>query len=171
MGLLDQAIAAAAAKAEPPDAAAVRSYRGRFGAVVNLEQELTANLGLFVRLSKATGNVETYEFADIDRSVSAGLALQGGGWGRGEDTVGVALIDNGISAQRQAYLAAGGLGILIGDGRLPHPGAEEIAETYYSAAIASFLHLTLDYQRIANPAYNQDRGPVSVFAVRVHVQF
>ena len=171
MGLLDQAIALAAVTGTPADVAAVRSYRGRFGAAVNLEQELTADLGLFIRLGKATGNVEAYEFSDIDRSVAAGLALQGAAWGRRGDTVGVALIDDGISAEREQYLNVGGLGILIGDGRLPHPGAEEIAETYYSAAVGSFAHLSLDYQRIENPAYNHDRGPVSVFAVRMHVEF
>ena len=83
----------------------------------------------------------------------------------------VAVLYGGISAEREQYLNVGGQGILIGDGRLPHPGAEEIAETYYSAAVGSFAHLSLDYQRIENPAYNHDRGPVSVFAVRMHVEF
>jgi high affinity Mn2+ porin len=68
-------------------------------------------------------------------------------------------------------LNAGGLGILVGDGRLPHPGAEQIAETYYSLAVLAAAALTLDYQWIKNPAYNGDRGPVSVFAIRVHAQF
>ena len=66
---------------------------------------------------------------------------------------------------------AGGLGILIGDGKLPHPAAEEIIETYYSAALFSHAQLSLDYQWINHPAYNTDRGPASVFAVRFHAQF
>jgi high affinity Mn2+ porin len=70
----------------------------------------------------------------------------------------------------EAFLNAGGLGILVGDGRLPHPGPEQIIETYYSLPIASW-HATFDYQFVVNPAYNYDRGPVSVFGVRIHAQF
>ena len=92
-------------------------------------------------------------------------------WRRRRDTVGLALIDNGISAARGQYLNAGGLGVLVGDGKLPHPGPEEIVETYYSASLLSFAQVTLDYQWINSPAYNRDRGPVSVFAVRAHAQF
>jgi high affinity Mn2+ porin len=97
--------------------------------------------------------------------------LKGAPWSRAHDTVGLGLIDNGISAARQRYLNAGGLGILIGDGKLPHPGAEEILETYYDAELLPHAQLTLDYQYIENPAYNRDRGPVSVWAVRFHAQF
>jgi high affinity Mn2+ porin len=84
----------------------------------------------------------------------------------------VAAIVNDISGSRQGYLNAGGLGILIGDGKLPHPGTERIFETYYNfATLDQHLHLTLDYQWVGNPAYNQDRGPVSIFTFRFHVQF
>jgi high affinity Mn2+ porin len=85
--------------------------------------------------------------------------------------VGLVVIDNGISAEREEYLNLGGLGLLIGDGKLPHPGAEQILETYYSAAAFSWVHVTLDYQFVKDPGYNTDRGPVSIFAVRVHAQF
>jgi high affinity Mn2+ porin len=171
MGLLDSALERAEATGQPVDIAAVRQYRGRLGASLNLEQQLTNDLGLFARLGKAAGNVEVYEFSDIDRSVVAGLSLKGTLWHREHDTVGVAGIDNGISAERERFLAAGGLGILVGDGQLPHPGPEEIIETYYEATVFPQIQLTLDYQWIAHPAYNLDRGPVSVFAVRFHAQF
>jgi high affinity Mn2+ porin len=85
--------------------------------------------------------------------------------------VGLAAIVNGISASRERYLNAGGLGILVGDGKLPHPGSERIVETYYSLAVLPWAHIGLDYQWIDNPAYNRDRGPVSVIAVRVHAQY
>ncbi len=78
---------------------------------------------------------------------------------------------NQISKVHQAYLAAGGTGILVGDGQLPHPGPERILETYYSLAARGPLRISLDYQFIDNPAYNRDRGPVSVFGVRLHGQF
>jgi len=171
MGLLAEAVQAAETSGTPVDIAAVRAYRTRIGASLGLEQQISTDLGAFARVGKAGGNVETYEFTDIDRSVAAGLSLQGARWHRSDDTVGLAAMNNGISAARQAYLNAGGLGILVGDGRLPHPGPEQIMETYYSAALFRVAHLTFDYQYINHPAYNRDRGPVSMIAVRLHVQF
>jgi high affinity Mn2+ porin len=171
MGLLDEAVALAESTGEPVNIALVRGYRQRFGGDLNLEQEIAADLGLFARVGKAAGNVEVYDFTDIDRTLSAGLSLQGARWGRGDDTVGLAGIRNDISASRERYLNAGGLGILVGDGKLPHPGAERILETYYSLSVLRHAHLSFDYQYITNPAYNRDRGPVSVYAVRAHGQF
>jgi high affinity Mn2+ porin len=173
MSLLNQAVSLAQADGESLAAALVdaRRYRGRVGLSVDLQQQLASDLGLFARAGKAGGNVETYEFSDIDRTVSAGLSLKGRSWGRAEDTVGVAAIDNGISATRESFLNAGGLGILVGDGQLPHPGAEQILETYYRWTVVTWAQLTLDYQYVVNPAYNTDRGPVSVFALRLHAQF
>lgn len=171
MGLLDQAVEFSASTGSPVDAANVRRYRSRLGGQFGVEQELADDLGFFARVGKAGGNVETYEFTDIDRTLSAGLSLQGKRWGRAEDTVGLAGILNGISAERERYLNAGGLGVLIGDGKLPHPGPETILETYYSLSVLHYAHISFDYQFIANPAYNRDRGPISVFAARVHAQF
>jgi high affinity Mn2+ porin len=171
MGLLDDAVSRAQNTASPVDIAAVRRYRGRAGASLTLEQKVTSELGVFARLGKAAGNVEVYEFTDIDRSASLGMSLQGARWRRSDDTLGVVLINNHISAARERYLNAGGLGILVGDGRLPRPGPEQIIESYYSLAVLGALHLSADYQWVNNPAYNRDRGPVSVFAIRVHAQF
>jgi len=170
LGLITAALQLSAQSGAPPDLSLVRSYRSRIGAHLSLEQELTDELGLFARLGKAPGNSEIYEFTDIDRTLAAGLSLRGALWRRADDSVGLAGIVNNISAERQQYLDAGGLGILIGDGRLPHPGPEQIAESYYSLGVTGWLHVTLDYQYVKNPAYNRDRGPVSVFALRVHAQ-
>jgi high affinity Mn2+ porin len=150
---------------------AVRRYRDRIGASLDLEQQLTSDLGMFARAGKAGGNVETYEFTDVDRTISAGLSLKGKSWGRTDDNVGLTGIVNGISATRERFLNAGGLGILVGDGQLPHPGAEQILETYYRLAVVPWAQLTFDYQYVVNPAYNTERGPVSIFAVRIHAQF
>jgi high affinity Mn2+ porin len=171
MGLLDEAIAVAANSGEPVDIAALRRYRSRGGLSFCVEQELAPELGAFIRAGKAAGNVETYEFTDVDRTLAVGLSLQGARWRRANDTVGIAAVNNAISGVREAYLNAGGLGILVGDGRLPHPGPEQIIESYYSAAVFNFARLSLDYQWIGHPAYNRDRGPVSVIAVRLHAQF
>jgi high affinity Mn2+ porin len=171
MGLLDQAVQVAQSSGAPVNIATVRAYRGRFGASLGLEQKIIEDLGAFARIGKAGGNTEAYEFTDIDRTVAAGISLQGGRWHRAGDTYGLAGISNAISASRQNYLNAGGLGILVGDGQLPHPGPEQILETYYSAALWQFAHVSFDYQWINHPAYNRDRGPASVFAVRLHAQF
>ena len=173
MALLDQAVNVARASGETVPTALVeaRHYRGRAGVSLSLEQQLLSDLGMFARVGKAAGNVETYEFSDIDRTVSVGLSMQGKRWGRADDTLGLAAIDNGISAARERFLNAGGLGILVGDGRLPHPGAEQILETYYRWATLQWAQLTLDYQYVINPAYNSDRGPVSIVALRIHAQF
>jgi len=171
MGLLDEAVQIAQASGEPVDIAAVRLLRNRPGADLSLEQQIDQDLGVFARVGKSAGNVETYEFSDIDRTVAAGLSLKGSRWGRIDDTVGLAGIVNHISAAREEFLNAGGLGILVGDGRLPHAGPEQVLETYYNLGLVPQAHLSLDYQFVKNPAYNRDRGPVSIFAVRFHAQF
>ena len=171
MGLLDEAVQQAAATGGPVDIASVRRYRSRLGAHLTLEQQLTGDLGLFLRAGGAAGNVETYEFTDIDHAVSAGLSLKGARWRRPGDTVGAAAIVNGLSAARQRYLDAGGLGILVGDGRLPHAGNERIFETYYGAQVLGQVVVALDYQFVTNPAYNRDRGPVALLAFRVHMEY
>ena len=170
MGSYQDAIALAQISGGPADIAAVRQYRSRGGVSMNLEQEITSDLGAFLRAGVANGNVEPYEFTDIDRTVAAGLALKGTQWGRPDDTFGFAGVINGISAEHEAFRNAGGLGILVGDGKLPHPGPEQIIETYYAFPL-SFWRITLDYQLIVNPAYNRDRGPVSVLGARLHAQF
>jgi high affinity Mn2+ porin len=171
MARFDDAIALGQALGEAPNVALVRRYRSRPGFDVNLQQKLAEGVGVFARLGWAQGDVEPYEFADIDRTISGGVSFSGKRWGRPDDTFAIAGIVNDISKIHQAYLAAGGLGILVGDGRLPHPGTENILETYYAIALARFLQLSFDYQFVDHPAYNTDRGPVSIFAARVHAQF
>jgi high affinity Mn2+ porin len=128
------------------------------------------DLGFFARASLAQSNVEEDAFTDINQSLSAGFSLNGNPWGRPDDTVGLAGAINRISHQGKLYLAAGGLGGIIGDGALPNAGLEQILEAYYSIPVFSFAHLTADYQFVNNPAYNRNRGPVSVFGLRTHVQ-
>lgn len=171
MALLNDAVQLAAKTGGSVDVAAVRRYRSHTGVSATLEQQVSAELGLFARAGSAGGNVESYEFTDIDRTVSAGASLKGTRWNRSHDTIGAVAIVNGISSTRQAFLNAGGLGILVGDGRLPNPRTEQILETYYSIATFVGCYFSLDYQHVSNPGYNRDRGPVSIFAVRLHAQF
>ncbi len=149
----------------------MRSFRTKDGIGLNLEQQLAADLGVFARASVSQGTVEEIDFTDINQSVSAGLSLAGSRWGRPDDTVGLAGVVNRISHQGKLYLAAGGLGGIIGDGQLPNAGPEQILEAYYRVAAFSFAHITADYQFINNPAYNRDRGPVSIFALQLHLQY
>jgi high affinity Mn2+ porin len=171
LGTYSDALALAAATGTTPSTAAVRSYRSKYGVVLNLEQQLTPDLGLFARVGWTQGGVEEVDFTDIDQTVSIGLSLAGTRWGRPDDTVGLAGVANQISNAAKRYLAAGGLGGIIGDGALPEAGPEQIIETYYSLAALTYGHITADYQFVNNPAYNRERGPVSVLGVRLHAQF
>jgi high affinity Mn2+ porin len=164
------AIALAAITGGPADINAVRKYDSRPGLSLNLQQKISDDIGVFGRIGWADGHVEPWDFTDIDGTISAGASLSGRLWARPGDTVGIAGAVNSISGVHQAFLNAGGLGILVGDGMLPHPGLEQIVEAYYQLPVSLFK-LTLDYQFILNPAYNTDRGPASVFTVRLHTQF
>jgi high affinity Mn2+ porin len=170
-GQFADAVALAQATGMPADINAVRAYTSRPGVSLNLEQKITETLGVFARAGWADGNVEPWDFADIDRTVSGGVSISGKQWSRPDDTIGIAGVINGISSVHAAFFNAGGLGILIGDGQLPNPGLEQIIEAYYSYSISSSARLTFDYQFIANPGYNSDRGPANVFAGRLHMQF
>ena len=171
MGRFEDAVALAARTGQPADIAAVRRYQSRPGVSMNLEQAVAADIGLFVRAGWADGRFESYEFTDIDRTVSAGASLGGKRWGRDSDTLALAFGVNGASRDRERFLDAGGLGILIGDGRLPRPGPEALAETYYDVQLAKPAHLCFDLQYVSNPGYNRDRGPAVIGAVRLHGQF
>jgi high affinity Mn2+ porin len=150
---------------------AARTYRSRPGVSINLQQQIADDMGVFARAGWADGNIEPWTFTDIDGTVSGGVSITGKRWNRPDDTVGFAGVINAISGVHEAFFNAGGLGIVIGDGMLPHPGLEQIFETYYSYALNTSTHLTFDYQFVNNPAYNTDRGPVNVFSSRVHWQF
>jgi len=170
-GRFDDALALGAVTGTPPDTALVRRRMSRPGVSLNIEQEVTDSLGLFARAGLTDGQIEPYDFTDIDRTVSFGGSLNGTSWGRPDDTVGLAGVFNGISRVHERYLDAGGIGVLVGDGTLPRPGTEMIAEAYYDWQPVKGVGLTLDYQFIANPAYNRDRGPANVIGVRIHGQF
>src|SRR6266446_889118 len=169
LGTYLDAIALGASTGQAPSTGAVRRFRTKDGFGLNFEQQLAADFGVFARASLSQGTVEEVDYTEINQSISAGLALTGSRWGRPDDTVGLAGTANRISHQGKLYLAAGGLGGIIGDGRLPNAGPEQILEAYYRVAVFSFAHVAFDYQFINHPAYNRDRGPVSIFAIRAHV--
>jgi high affinity Mn2+ porin len=170
MGSYRDAVQSATLTGDTPDTALVRRRQSRPGIAFNAEQELSPDLGVFLRASANDGSKEAYEFTEINRSLSAGFSLKGDRWGRHGDTVGMAAAINGLSGAARDYFAAGGMGILIGDGRLNY-GTERIVETYYSLQASRYLSLTLNYQHVDNPAYNRDRGPVSIYGFRVHAEF
>ncbi|HEX7884179.1 MAG TPA: carbohydrate porin [Afipia sp.] len=147
-----------------------RRERSKYGFYVNAEQQIATDVGVFARASWNDGQNEILSFTDIDRSVSGGISIKGSYWGRPTDTIGVGGAINGLSGAHRDFLAAGGKGLLIGDGRLNY-GTERILETYYALAISKAFTFTADYQLITNPAYNADRGPVSIFSGRLHGEF
>ena len=147
-----------------------RQGRIKYGFVANLEQAISKEFGIFSRLSWNDGKNEIMSFTDIDSSLSLGTSLDGHMWGREDDTIGIAGAINALSRDHRDFIAAGGLGPLIGDGQLNYR-RERILEAYYAYALTKQLTLTGDYQFITNPAYNADRGPVSIFSARLHGEF
>ncbi len=169
MGSFDAATQLGLATSSIPDLANTREMRSKVGVGVNVQQQLGKDLGAFLRWSWADGKSETYAFTEIDSSFSLGAVLKGSAWQRPQDTLGFAVAANRISGARQAYLAAGGQGFFLGDGRLSY-APERIYELIYQFKVSKSLSFALDYQRISAPAYNADRGPVSIFGLRAHIE-
>jgi high affinity Mn2+ porin len=165
----DALLLAAANPGLSPTDAIAQDRRGRikYGYIFNVEQALTGDIGLFGRWSWNDGRNEIMSFTDIDASLSGGVVVKGKMWGRPDDTIGIGGAINALSKEHREYIAAGGLGILVGDGQLNYR-TERVLETYYSILLAKQTTLTLDYQLLLNPAYNADRGPTHVFSLRLH---
>jgi high affinity Mn2+ porin len=160
----------------PPDAPqgagstippAAFDYRYKYGFGLNWEQELSKTVGLFSRMGWNDGHEAAWTYTDANWSVSLGMSVKGAKWNRPDDTVGLAGILSGASPDQIAFLKAGGTGILNGDGNLSYD-CEKVLEAYYDFPIGKTAHFTMDYQFIGDPAFNRDRGPVSVFGVRLH---
>jgi carbohydrate-selective porin OprB len=170
MARYDDALALGAATASVPDLNAVRGgEQTKRGWGLGLEQQLHPDIGFFARASASDGATEAYAFTEIDRSLSAGVLLRGSAWGRGQDTLGLAFARNGLSAAHRDYLAAGGLGYFLGDGQLRYR-AERVFETFYNVQLLPQATLGLDWQHIAHPGYNADRGPARFVGLRLHME-
>ena len=152
------------------DITQTRRGRIKYGYVINVEQALADDVGVFGRWSWNDGKNEIMAFTDIDASLAMGASIKGAKWGRPDDVIGIGGAINALSRDHRDFLAAGGLGPLIGDGQLNYR-TERILETYYAYALTKAITLTADYQFITNPAYNADRGPVHVFSGRLHGEF
>jgi high affinity Mn2+ porin len=180
MGDYAQALAIAAATGSVPNIAADdQEGRHKLGLGVNAEQPLAddGESGLFMRLGWNDGKTEDFAFTEVDRHASVGGQLSGIHWQRAEDRLGIGFVLEGLSAEHRQYLEAGGSGFLLGDGRLNY-NREEIFETYYRAqwsfshaASAVRVQLSPDFQYIRNPGYNQDRGPVRFYTLRLHLEY
>jgi high affinity Mn2+ porin len=142
----------------------------KYGLGFNLEQAVSDSVGVFARVMRADGRSETYAFTEADASLSVGAAVKGKAWGRAQDTLGVAVLRNGLSPERRKYLEAGGISFFIGDGGLQYK-PEAIVEAYYSLNVTAKTWVSFNYQHIQNPAYNAARGPVHVAGVRLHAEF
>ena len=145
------------------DIALTRRYRYQYGFALNVEQEITKDLGMFLRASWRDGEEEVWQFTDIDRKSFRRLAVKRKFLESLGRHGGYAGMIDGISSAHRDFLAAGGLGVTIGDGKLPHYEPEGVVEMYYDAEVIKNVHLAFDYQFVANPGYNSDRGPVNIF--------
>jgi len=141
------------------------------GLGINAEQELSHSASAFLRLGWNNGKTASWAFAEIDNTISGGIRVYGNSWHRPSDNFGVALLSNGISKDHRDFLAIGGYGFMIGDGKLPNYGREATAELFYEVKLFNNLWATADYQFVNHPAYNKDRGPINLFAGRIHIEF
>ncbi|HTO47233.1 MAG TPA: carbohydrate porin [Burkholderiales bacterium] len=170
MGSFNDAIALGRDTGSVPDLTLVRRPQTKWGFGVTVQQELAENLGGYVRAGWNDGRTETYMFTEIDRSIAAGVLASGQAWDRARDSAGVALYWNMLGGSHREYLALGGEGFFLGDGRLNY-GPESTVEAFYSLNVISRLWVSADYQYQTNPGYNRDRGPVNYFGFRIHADF
>jgi high affinity Mn2+ porin len=153
-----------------PDITLSRGYGAyKIGYCLDVEQNLQQSIGMFLRCGWNDGKTETWAFTEIDNTVSLGISMAGTLWSQPEESAGVAVVLNGLSPDHKAYLAAGGYGFIIGDGALSY-GSEFITEGYFKQEIIKNITLSCHIQYVVNPAYNRDRGPVSIFSVRAHLE-
>ena len=142
----------------------------KYGFGLNLQQDLTRYLTAFVRAGWDNGRTESFAYTEVDQSFDQGIGANGAWWHRKQDRAGIAFVSNAIKKDHQNYLAAGGLGFLLGDGGLRY-GRENIVESYYTVHIWRGVYVAPGVQHISNPGYNRDRGPVVVPWFRAHVEF
>ena len=142
----------------------------KYGVGINLEQNLARHLSAFARFGWDNGKTESFAYTEVDQTFAVGLGASGSLWHRRFDRTGVALVTNGICKDHQLYLADGGLGFLLGDGALRY-GRENIVETYYTTHLWRGIYIAPGLQHVNHPGYNQDRGPVLVPSLRLHVEF
>jgi hypothetical protein len=171
MGNYRQAIHGYQSGVDPlPDVTAYRRQgRHKYGFGLNLEQMIREGWRAYARVGWSDGHNESFAYTEVEQHLSFGSDLRGRKWKRPEDKLGSAFVRNGISGDHQTYLALGGLGFLLGDGALTY-GRETIWETYYNLHIWRGAYIGGDVQRIWNPGYNRDRGPITVFSLRLHVE-
>jgi high affinity Mn2+ porin len=169
-GSYAEAIALGRATGTAPDVSATLQIgRLKYGTGISADQEITKDVGVFVRLGWNDGKTESFAFTAMDRLAEGGISVKGTRWRRPDDTVATAYIAGGISGVHASYLAAGGYDFLIGDGRLNY-GPELVWESYYSARVTKQLTASFDLQYDTNPAYNRDRGPVWIESIRLHLE-
>lgn len=160
-----------AGETSQPDVIATRRQgRHKYGFDLNFEQNLTDKLRAFGRWGWNDGRNESFVYTEVDRALELGGDYSGDAWRRKNDRVGAAFSLNAISGDHARYLALGGIGFLLGDGALSY-GCEKIFETYYTAHVWRGTFVSFDLQHVNNPGYNQDRGPVLVPGLRLHVDF
>jgi hypothetical protein len=151
------------------------NYQYKTGIGINGEQALTKDLGIYGRAFTSDGHTETMSFTEADNSLSVGMGLNGESWSRPKDTVGISMMQNGLSSYRKNYLQSGGVSYFIGDyagpGQTISYRPERIGEVYYNATVIKNVLAGLNFQHINNPAYNAARGPVNILSFRIHAEF
>ena len=140
------------------------------GIGINMEQSITEDIGTFFRGMYSDGKTEVYSYTSADRSLSFGGIMKGTRWGRAKDSIGLGYAQSWISQEHAAYLNIGGIDGFIGDGKISYK-PEQVVDVYYQWHAFPSTWITLDYQHLANPGFNADRGPVDIYNGRVHFEF
>jgi len=170
-GSYGDALGLAAQTGTTPDITAMhRAGTRKYGTGLNIEQEISRGVGVFTRLGWSDGKTQDFAFTAIDRLASSGVSVKGTRWNRKDDAAGSSFTAGGLSGVHALYLSRGGLDFIIGDGRQNY-APEYVWESYYSARLFAGFFATFDLQRVANPAYNRDRGPVWIESVRLHMEY
>lgn len=171
MGIYREQVIEAAGRGVAPDITA-HPWRitRKYGFGLNVEQNVSRYLTAFVRVGWDNGKTESFAYTEVDQTFDQGIGANGAWWHRKQDRAGVAVVSNAIKKDHQNYLAAGGLGFLLGDGHLRY-GRESVLETYYTVHLWRGIYVAPGFQHVTNPGYNRERGPVSVPSLRAHVEF
>src|SRR5437660_4342803 len=171
MGIYREQVIQAAGRGVAPDITA-HPWRitRKYGFGLNVEQNVSRYLTAFVRVGWDDGKTESFAYTEVDQTCDQGIGANGAWWHRKQDRSGVAFVSNAIKKDHQNYLAAGGLGFLLGDGHLRY-GREGVLVTYYTLHLWWGGGCARGFAIVRASGTGRERGTCSVPSLRAHVEF
>ena len=138
--------------------------RTDWGIGLNIQQELTDHVGMFVR---AGYDRRTTDLGDMTHGVNGGFVFKGSLWNRPNDEFGIAA---GINSQHGGVFKDFNSEFRVGTGA-KFFAPETNFETYYRLAWSKNLDITFDYQMIRNPNFLKNSDTAHVFGIRLRANF